>query len=148
VVSSTGAGGINADALVTIATEGAHPHIVQWGTAGTGAEGFAIAANGKYAVAPLLLGSGGKYSDWNYTKNGEAVLLSLAADGGLHVINRLPLGGLPEGIAFNPSGDYVYIANFNDQTMQVFHIVNGRLVDTGNTMKLPGQPASMRGLAR
>jgi DNA-binding beta-propeller fold protein YncE len=94
------------------------------------------------------LGSGGKYSDWNYTKNGEAVLLSLAADGGLHVINRLPLGGLPEGIAFNPSGDYVYIANFNDQTMQVFHIVNGRLVDTGNTMKLPGQPASMRGLAR
>jgi DNA-binding beta-propeller fold protein YncE len=73
--------------------------------------------------------------------------MAVAADGKLTVVSKAPIGALPEGIAFSPKTDYVYIGNYIDKTLQVFHIVGGRLVQVG-TMALPGQPASMRGVAR
>jgi len=148
VASATGAGGSNADPLTVIETAGPHPHIAALTTAGAGPEGFALSPDGKWAVIPLLLGSGLKHSDWAYTKNGEAVLLSVGKQGELQVVNRLPVGGLPEGVAFSPNSEYAYISNFNDQNLQVFRIADGRLMATDVTLKLPGQPASMRALAR
>jgi len=112
IASSTGAGGNNGDALTVIEATGPHPHIVALATAGRGAEGFAVSSNGKWAVTPLLLGSGDKQADWGYTRNGEAVLLLIGANGALSVVNRLPLGGLPEGLAFSADSQYVYIANY------------------------------------
>jgi DNA-binding beta-propeller fold protein YncE len=148
VVSSTGAGGKNADALTVIDAGAQRSQVVALTTAGTGPEGFAISPNGRWAVTPLLLGSSFKHDDWAYTRNGEVVLMSVGAQGELRVVNRLPLGSLPEGVAFSPNSDYVYIANYNDQNLQVFRIAGGRLVATGMVMKLPGQPASMRAVAR
>ncbi len=148
VASATGAGGNNGDALTVIETAGPHPHIVALTTAGPGPEGFAISPDGKWAVIPLLLGSSLKQKDWAYTKNGEAVLLAVGKQGEMQVVNRLPVGGLPEGVAFSPDSEYVYISNFNDQNLQVFRIADGRLTATEVTLKLPGQPASMRALAR
>jgi DNA-binding beta-propeller fold protein YncE len=148
IASNTGAMTPNADAEVTIEATGPHPHVVDLMSPGNGPEGFAIAPNGKFAVTPLLLGSGAKQSDWFYTKQGQAVLISVGAGGKLSVLSRAPLGGLPEGIAFSPNSEYVYIGNYIDQNLQVFHITGGKLVDTGVVLKLPGQPASMRGIAR
>jgi len=147
VASSTGAGGKNGDALTVIDAAAPRAQVVSLSTPGTGPEGFAISPNGKWAVAPLLLGSGNKQNDWAYVRNGEAALLSVGAQGELRVVNRLPLGGLPEGVAFSPNSEYVYIGNYIDQNVQVFRIAAGRLVATGVTLKLPGQPASMRALA-
>src|SRR5262249_15798077 len=156
----TGAMGINADAEVSIATSGAHPHVAEIMAPGTGAEGFAISPNGKWAVTPLIEGSGAKPSAWNYTKGGHAALMSVAPDGRLGVglmsvgrdgrlvlANKAPLGALPEGVAFSPNSDYVYIGNYIDKNLQIFRISAGRLLTIG-TMELPGQPASMRGPAR
>jgi len=148
IVSSTGAGGNNGDALTVIDAAAARPQVVALSTAGAGEEGFAISPNGKWAVTPLLLGSGNKQDNWAYTKNGQAVLLSVGAQGELRVVNRLPVGALPEGVAFSPNSEYVYIGNFIDQNLQVFRIAGGKLTATGVTLKLPGQPASMRALAR
>ena len=147
IASNTGAGGFNGDAEVIIDTSGPHPHVVGLMTPGTGPEGFAISPNGKWAVAVLLLGTGAAPTAYNYTKNGEAVLLSVGSNGTLTPVSRAKLGGLPEGVVFSPKSDYVYIGNYNDSDMQTFRIDNGRLVQVGS-MKLPGQPASMRGLAR
>ena len=62
--------------------------------------------------------------------------------------NPVWVGGLPEAVAFSPPGDYVYVGNYHDRTLQVLPIAGGRLVDTGVKLDLPGQPASMRALAR
>jgi DNA-binding beta-propeller fold protein YncE len=148
IASNTGAGANHADAEVTIEATGPHPHVVDLMSPGNGPEGFVIAPNGKWAVAPLLLGTGAKQSAWFYTKQGQAVLMSVGAGGKLTAVSRAPLGALPEGVAFNPAGDYVYIGNYLDRNLQVFHISGGKLVDTGVVLKLPGQPASMRGIAR
>jgi DNA-binding beta-propeller fold protein YncE len=144
VSSHTGAMGINADAEVTIATSGPHPHVAEIMAPGTGPEGFAIAPNGKWAVAPLIEGSGAKPSAWNYTKGGHAALMSVGPDGHLTLVNKAPIGALPEGVAFSPNSQYVYIGNYIDKNLQVFRISGGRLLTVG-TMPLPGQPASIRG---
>jgi DNA-binding beta-propeller fold protein YncE len=147
VSTHTGAQGINADAEVSIAVAGAHPHVTDIMAAGTGAEGFAISPNGRWAVTALIEGSGAKPSAWNYTRGGHAALLAVGSDGKLTLTNKAPIGALPEGIAFSPNSDYVYIGNFIDKDLQVFRISGGKLVAAGR-LALPGQPASMRGLAR
>jgi 6-phosphogluconolactonase (cycloisomerase 2 family) len=115
---------------------------------GNGAEGFAIAPNGKTAATPLILGSGAKPNDWFKTKAGELAIMSVGADGKLTATGRAPLGALPEGIAYSPNSDYVYVGNYIDQNLQVFRIQGGKPVQAGPAMKLPGQPASIRGVAR
>ncbi len=148
VASSTGAGGNNADALTTIDTRGPHPRVVALVAPGTGAEGLAFSPNGKWAVTPLLLGTALKPSEWAYTRTGEAALLSVTPSGTLTPVNRVKVGALPEGVVFSATGDYVYVGNYTDKTVQVLRVAGGKLVDTGVVVKLPGQPASMRGVPR
>jgi DNA-binding beta-propeller fold protein YncE len=147
VSSHTGAHGINADAEVTIDTAGAHPHVVDITAPGSGAEGFAISPNGKWAVTPLIEGSGTKPDAWDHVKGGHAALMSVGPGGKLTVVSKAPIGALPEGLAFSPNSEYVYIGNYIDKNMQIFRITGGKLVPAG-TMALPGQPASMRGVAK
>ena len=148
VASNTGAQKDNADAEVIIDPTGPHPHVIDLMAPGNGPEGFAISPNGKVAAAPLLLGSGAKDSDWFKTKGGELVVMSVAPTGKLTVTGTAPLGALPEGIAYSPNSDYIYVGNYIDKDLQVFHLVNGKPVQVGPNISLPGQPASMRGLAR
>jgi DNA-binding beta-propeller fold protein YncE len=74
--------------------------------------------------------------------------MSIGAGGRLTVTARAPLGGLPEGIAYSPKSDYLYVGNYIDNDVQVFHIADGKLTEVGPRLKLPGQPASMRAPAR
>lgn len=147
IASNTGAQGINGDAEVTIDPSGPHPHVVSLMTPGTGPEGFAIAPNGKWAAAALIEGSGAKPGAWNHVKGGHAALMSIGAGGALTVVSKAPIGALPEGIAFSPDSEYVYIGNYIDKKLQTFRLTGGKLALVG-TMALPGQPASMRGAAR
>ena len=148
IASNTGAQKNNADAEVIIEATGPHPHVIDLMTPGTGPEGFAISPNGKWASTALLLGTAAKSSDWFKTKAGELVVMSIGAGGKLTVTGRAKLGGLPEGIAYSRNSDYLYVGNFQDKDLQVFHLVNGKPVQVGPNMKLPGQPASMRAVAQ
>ena len=148
IASNTGAQKNNGDAEVIIEATGPHPHVVGLMSPGNGPEGIALSPDGKTAAAALLLGSGAKDSDWFKTKGGELVMMSVGPDGMLKVTGRAPLGRLPEGIAYSPKGDYVYVGNYLDRDLQVFHLVGGKPVQVGPNIKLPGQPASMRGIAR
>jgi DNA-binding beta-propeller fold protein YncE len=148
VASNTGAMKNNADAEVVIEATGAHPHVIDIMSPGDGPEGFAISPNGKMAAAPLLLGSGAKPSDWFKTKGGELAVMSIGADGKLTVTGKAPLGALPEGIAYSPDSEYIYVGNYVDQDLQVFRLTDGKPAQVGPSIKLPGQPASMRGVAR
>ena len=148
IASNTGAGKNNADAEVVIEATGPHPHVIDVMSPGTGPEGFAISPNGKIAAAPLLLGTGANEGDWFKTKAGELAVMSIGADGGLKVIARAPLGGLPEGIAYSANSEYLYVGNYFDRDLQVFRFADGKLTEAGPRLKLPGQPASVRGPAR
>jgi DNA-binding beta-propeller fold protein YncE len=148
IVSTTGAGKNNGDTMAVIDATGPHPHTVAVMTPGTGPEGFAISPDGKWVAAALIGGSGAKQSDWFKTKGGELALMALDANTGtMTVKSRAPLGGLPEGLAFSPKSDFVYVGNYFDTDLQVFRTQGGNLKQVGQAIKLGGQPASMRGLA-
>ncbi len=147
IVSTTGAGKNNGDAMAVIDANGPHPHTVSIVAPGTGPEGFAISPDGKWVAAALLLGSGAKQNDWFKTKGGELVLMSLDSNKGeLSVTSRAALGGLPEGLAFSPKSDFLYVGNYFDSDLQVFRLQGGTLKPSGANVKLGGQPASMRAL--
>jgi len=74
--------------------------------------------------------------------------MSIGPNGKLTVTGKAPLGVLPEGIAYSPNSDYIYVGNYVGQDLQVFKLNNGKPTQVGPNIKLPGQPASMRGLAR
>ena len=74
--------------------------------------------------------------------------MSIGAGGKLTVTARARLGGLPEGVVYSPKSDYLYVGNYVDKDVQVFHITRGKLTEVGPRLKLPGQPASMRAPAR
>lgn len=74
--------------------------------------------------------------------------MSIGESGKLTVTARAPLGGLPEGVVYSPNSDYLYVGNYIDKDMQVFALAGGKLTEVGPKLKLPGQPASMRGPAR
>jgi DNA-binding beta-propeller fold protein YncE len=145
IASNTGAGKNNGDAEVIIEATGPHPHVIDIMSPGNGPEGFAVSPDGKIAAAPLLMGSGAKDSDWFKTKGGELVVMSVGAGGKLTVTGRAKLGALPEGVAYSPNSEYIYVGNYLDKDLQVFRLVNGKPVQVGPNIKLPGQPASMRG---
>ena len=96
----------------------------------------------------MLLGTGANDGDWFKTKTGELAVMSIGKDGKLTVTARAPLGGLPEGIAYSPNSEYIYVGNYFDKDLQVFRLSNGKLTEVGARLNLPGQPASMRGPAR
>jgi DNA-binding beta-propeller fold protein YncE len=148
IASNTGAMKNNGDAEVVIDATGPHPHVVNIMTPGVGPEGFAISPNGKWAATPLIEGSGAKPSDWFKTANGELAVMAIGPGGTLHVTGKAKLGALPEGIAFSPDSNYIYVGNYKDKDLQVFRVNNGKPVQAGPNVKLPGQPASMRGVAR
>lgn len=54
------------------------------------------------------------------------------------------VGGLAEGVAFSPDGQYLYVGNFLDSDLTVLHLKGGKLVKVGS-LKLMGHPASLRG---
>ncbi|WP_428535703.1 YncE family protein [Rhodopila sp.] len=148
IASNIGAMKNNADAEVVIEATGAHPHVVGITSPGTSPEGFAIAPDGKTAAAAMAQGSGAKQGDWFKTKGGELAIMSIEPNGGLAASGFAPLGALPEGIAYSPDSAYVYVGNYIDQDLQVFRLAGGKPTQVGPAIKLPGQPASMRGLAR
>ena len=137
IVSSTGAGRDNVDPLTTIAITGPHPHVTGLTTVGTGPEGMAISPDGRYLVAPLLLGTTGKKTDYFYGRQGQAVLALIGPDGSLKVENRATLGAVPEGVAFSRDSHYVYIGNYADSTLQVFGLMHNTLQPHGLPITLP-----------
>ena len=145
LTANTGVGGDgHADTVSVIDAKANPPRVVDHVTVGDGPEGFAISPNGKYVIAVLLKGSAAKQAAWSYSKTGSVRLLEVGKTS-LRVLNEVPAGGLPEGVAFSSDSRYVYVGNYIDRNMQIYEIRNGQLIDTGKKMALPGQPASMRG---
>ena len=60
------------------------------------------------------------------------------------VIDHLAAGDAPEGITISPDGRWLLVANLLDADVSVFEVQDGRIIDTGRRLALPGHPGSMR----
>jgi len=135
------------DTVTVVDLETKPPRVIDKVVIGDAPEGFAISPTGKLAVALLLNGNDAPKNAWFYNRNGKVVALKI--DGKkVTRTNEVTVHGLPEGAVFSDDGKYLYVGNYLDRDISILRVDGDQLVDTGKTLKLPGQPASMRGRAR
>jgi DNA-binding beta-propeller fold protein YncE len=121
------------------------PHLVDYIGVGPTPEGLAVSPTSPLAIALALNGSGAAPKGaWFATPNSILDVLSTAG-GGVRKIGVVKAGRLAEGIAFSPGGGYLYVADFIDSDLRVYKMEGAEVRDTGEVLKLPGHPASMRG---
>jgi len=145
ITVDNGAGGGsdgNVDTASVIDLEANPARVIDHVTIGDAPEGLAISPKGNLAVAILLQGSNQAKDSWFYHPGGAVVALKI--DGKkVTKVGEVQVGGLPEGVAFSPKGDYLYVGNFIEGDMSVLKVSGTKLSIVGR-VKLPGHPASMR----
>jgi DNA-binding beta-propeller fold protein YncE len=148
--ADNGAGGRSdghADTVTVIDLEANPPRVIDKVVVGDSPEGFAISPTGKLAVALLLNGNDGAKNAWFYNRNGKVVALRI--DGKkVTRTNEVEVRGLPEGAVFSNDGRYIYVGNYIDRDISILRVDGDQIVNTGKSLQLPGQPASMRGRSR
>jgi DNA-binding beta-propeller fold protein YncE len=137
----------NADTVTVIDLEANPPRVIDKVVIGDAPEGFVISPTGKLAVALLLNGNDGPKNAWFYHRNGKVVMLRI--DGKkVTRVGDVEVRGLPEGAVFSDDGRYLYVGNYLDRDISILRIDGDQIVNTGKSLALPGQPASMRARTR
>ena len=144
---AAGAADGHVDTVSVIDLEAEPPRVIDRVVVGDAPEGLAISPTGEIAVAVLLRGTSAPKTAWFYNRNGSVVVLRI--DGKrVTRTQEVEVGGLPEGVVFSRDGKYLYVGNFMNSDVSILRVEGTRLIDTGKRLRLPGQPASMRGPAR
>ncbi|HKW92833.1 MAG TPA: YncE family protein [Methylomirabilota bacterium] len=134
------------DTVSVIDLEATPVRVIDRVVVGDGPEGFVISPTGEVAVAVLLGGAGVAKAPnaWFWKRSGGLAVLKI--DGKkVTKVGEVEVGGLPEGAVFSPDGKYLYVGNYVDRDVSILKVDGTRITDTGKKLKLPGQPASMRG---
>ena len=98
-------------------------------------------------MAMLLNGNDAPRNAPFYNRNGKVVALKI--DGKkVTRAGEIEVGALPEGAVFSNDGQYLYVGNYIDRSITILRVDGDQLVNTGKSLQLPGQPASMRGRTR
>ncbi len=134
----------NIDPIAVIDLAVTPPRTVDFIATGDSVEGLVVSPRGDYAAATILQGSlDAPRGAWFGHRTGSVALLRIADDK-VTLANRTDVGAFPEGVAFSPDGDWVYVGNFASRSISVLHLENGKLVDTRADIALPGPPAALR----
>ena len=132
------------DTVSVIDLEANPPRVIDKVVVGDAPEGLSISPTGKLAVAVLLKGADAPRNAWFYNRNSSVVALRIYGKKVTRT-NEVEVRGLPEGAVFSSDGQYLYIGNYMDRDISILKVEGDRLVNTGKSLTLPGQPASMRG---
>ena len=145
LTADTGNGGSsdgNVDTVSVIDLEANPPQVIDHVTVGDSPEGFAISPKGDLAITVEARGSNMKGASFYHP---AGAVTALKIDGKkVTKAGEVNVGALPEGAAFSADGQYLYVGNFIDGDMWVLKVDGTTLTDTGQRIKLPGHPASMR----
>jgi DNA-binding beta-propeller fold protein YncE len=138
----------NVDTVSVIDLEATPPRVIDRVVVGDAPEGLAISPKGDLAAVMLLRGNDGPQNSWFYNRQGSVVILKIDYKT-VTKIGEVEVKGLPEGAVWSPDGQYLYVGNFIDSDVSILKVEQTkkgiRVVNTGKSLKLPGQPASMRG---
>jgi DNA-binding beta-propeller fold protein YncE len=146
LTADTGNGGSSdgsVDTVSVIDLEADPPRVIDHVTVGDSPEGLAISPKGDLAITVEARGSNMKGAPF-YHPTGTVTALKID---GKKVTNagEINVGAFPEGGAFSPDGSYLYVGNFIDGDLSILKVDGTALTDTGQRLKLPGHPASLRG---
>jgi DNA-binding beta-propeller fold protein YncE len=134
------------DTVAVIDMEMNPPRVVDQVVVGDGPEGMAVSPAGGYAVSVILNGTGNTPKAAFFRRDHSLVALLKIEGKTVRKVSETEVGGVTEGAAFSPDGQYLYVGNFLDSDITILRRENDKLVPV-NSLKLPGHPASMSGSA-
>lgn len=134
---------IDTDALSVVDLRSQPIRTVDYVPIGAVPESIEISPNGKLIAAVLMSGSNLPADDPNHTEQGSVVLLSRRGTS-VEFEQTLPVGPIPEGVAFTSDGDYLLVQSHPARAIWVFEVKRRRLRDTNLRIEVPGMPSSLR----
>ncbi len=134
---------IDDDALTVIDLKSRPIRSVDYVPVGAVPESIEVSPNGRLIAAVVMAGSNLPKGDPNRTENGAVVLLSRKGTE-VQLEQTLPVGPIPEGVAFTSDGEYLLVQSHPSRAIWVFEVKRRRLKDTGLRIEVPGMPSSLR----
>jgi DNA-binding beta-propeller fold protein YncE len=145
LAAGTGAGnGVDTDALSVIDLKAPNgPRTVDFVPLGAGPETIEISPDGRLIAAAMMEGSNLKPSDPNLTDRGALVVLERRGRTFVKT-QSLPVGRIPEGVAFTSDGKRLVVQCHPDRQLWVFDVRDNKVSDTAQRLTVPGMPSSLR----
>jgi DNA-binding beta-propeller fold protein YncE len=150
IIGNTGVGGrIVADAdVVTLVDVSARPfRSVQQISVPATPEGVAISPDGRWIAVSSMAGSGLTTEDPGRNKIGKLVLYEIK-DGWATKVNEVAGAEAAQGVVFSQDSKQILLQMDVERAIGVFAVRDGKLVDTGERLKLAAGPVSIRSMPR
>jgi len=110
-------------------------------------EGVAISPDGRWIAVSSMAGSNLLATDPGRNKLGKVVLYEIR-DGAAARVNELPGGEAAQGVVFTQDSKTVIVQFDVERELALYAIRDGKLVDTGERIKLAAGPVSIRSMPR
>ncbi len=131
------------DAVSVIDLAAAPAHTIQHLTTGSSPESVEISPDGKLLAVVTMNGSNLATGDPARTQHGGLSIYRRTEDG-FEPAQTLETGRIPEGVAFTGDGKYLVVQCHPERELRIYSVGNGKVEDTGERVKLPGMPSSLR----
>ncbi len=144
ITSGAGFGAPNdRDAVTVIDLAAESPHTVQHLTTGSSPESLEISPDGKLLAVVTMDGSNLAADDPLRAHDGGLYLYE-RTEHGFDFSQYLPTGRIPEGVAFTGDGKYLVVQCHPDRELRIYRVRGNKVKDTGERVKVPGMPSSIR----
>jgi len=110
-------------------------------------EGVAISPDGRWIVASCMAGSNLTTDNVGRNKLGKLILFEIK-DGSASKVNELTGGEAAQGVVFSQDSKTVIVQFDVERALAVYAVRDGKLVDTGERLKLAAGPVSIRSMPR
>jgi DNA-binding beta-propeller fold protein YncE len=135
--------GSDADAITVIQVHGQDMLATDYVPIGVSPESIEISPDGHTLAAVVIEGTNWPPADPRHGTHGSLVIL--------HRQNKtfvksqtLPVGRIPEGVAFTSDGKRILVQCHPDRELWIFAVDGDTVKDTGARIKVPGMPSSLR----
>jgi DNA-binding beta-propeller fold protein YncE len=135
--------GLDRDALSVIDLRSDPIRTIDYVAVGAVPESIEISPDGRWVAAVTMEGSNLAADDPLRGEQGAVVLLERRGRT-FERVQELPVGRIPEGVAFTPDGKHLVVQCHPDRELWLFEMRDGRLRDTGERIAVPGMPSSLR----
>lgn len=144
LTAGQGAGnGLDSDALTVVDLRSRPIRTMDYVPMGAVPESIEVSPDGQLVAAVLMNGSNLAPGHPDYHPQGAVVLLERQG-ATFRKAQELPVGRIPEGVAFSPDGRHLVVQCHPDRELWVFSLKEQRLQSNPLKIPVPGMPSSLR----
>jgi DNA-binding beta-propeller fold protein YncE len=135
--------GLDSDALTVVDLQTRPIRTVDYVAIGAVPESIEVSPDGQLVAAVLMNGSNLAPDHTHYNPHGTVVLLERRG-ATYRKVQELPVGRIPEGVAFSTDGRHLVVQCHPDRELWLLKVSDGRLEEGELRIPVPGMPSSLR----